>query len=214
MKAAALLLPCLMCLTQAVAAQNVGLTGVLGSKALLVVDDAPPKAVATGETYKGVKVLSTQADSALIETGNHKFTIRMGEVPSRVGAKDEAGGATQIVLTAGSGGHFFTTAQINGNAAQSVVDTGATLVSITTTLADRLGITYRGTEPVQLSSANGLVTAWRIKLRSVRVGDVTLYGIDAVVSAGEMPYVLLGNTFLSHFQMTRNNDQMVLEKRY
>jgi aspartyl protease family protein len=29
-----------------------------------------------------------------------------------------------------------------------------------------------------------------------------------------MPYVLLGNSFLGSFQMTRNNDQMVLEKRH
>jgi aspartyl protease family protein len=59
-----------------------------------------------------------------------------------------------------------------------------------------------------------LVAAWRIKLASVRIGDVTVYDVDSVVSAGSMPYVLLGNSFLSRFQMTRNNDQMVLEKRY
>jgi aspartyl protease family protein len=42
---------------------------------------------------------------------------------------------------------------------------------------------------------------------------VVVYDVDAVVSAGAMPFVLLGNSFLSHFQMTRTNDQMVLEKR-
>jgi len=41
-----------------------------------------------------------------------------------------------------------------------------------------------------------------------------MYDIDAVVSSGSMPYVLLGNSFLFRFQMTRTNDQMVLEKRY
>jgi aspartyl protease family protein len=29
-----------------------------------------------------------------------------------------------------------------------------------------------------------------------------------------MPYVLLGNSVLSRFQMNRTNDQMVLERRY
>jgi aspartyl protease family protein len=37
--------------------------------------------------------------------------------------------------------------------------------------------------------------------------------VESVVSAGAMPYVLLGNSFLAHFQMTRNNEQMTLEKR-
>jgi len=31
------------------------------------------------------------------------------------------------------------------------------------------------------------------------------------VSEGVFPYELLGNRFLRHFQMTRNNEQMVLE---
>jgi aspartyl protease family protein len=29
-----------------------------------------------------------------------------------------------------------------------------------------------------------------------------------------MPYILLGNSFLSRFQMRRDNDMMVLERRY
>ena len=29
-----------------------------------------------------------------------------------------------------------------------------------------------------------------------------------------MPFVLLGNSFLTRFQMKRDNDQMVLERRY
>jgi len=65
-----------------------------------------------------------------------------------------------------------------------------------------------------MSTANGVIGSWHIKLASLRVGDVTLYDVDAVVSSGAMPYVLLGNNFLGRFQMNRNNDQMVLDKRY
>jgi aspartyl protease family protein len=43
---------------------------------------------------------------------------------------------------------------------------------------------------------------------------VVVYGVDAVVSSGAMPFVLLGNSFLSRFQTTTSNGQMVLEKRY
>jgi len=35
-----------------------------------------------------------------------------------------------------------------------------------------------------------------------------------VVTPAPMPYVLLGNSFLTRFQMTRTNDELVLEKRY
>ena len=66
---------------------------------------------------------------------------------------------------------------------------------------------------MRLSTANGVAQGWRIRLDSVRIGDVEVFGIDAVVTPQPMPYVLLGNSFLGQFQMTRTNDQMVLEKR-
>jgi aspartyl protease family protein len=118
------------------------------------------------------------------------------------------------VLTAGSGGHFLTPGQINGQAVQLLVDTGATKVAMSVVDAERLGIKYKSGQPVQMGTANGVVPGWLIKVASVRVGDVMVYGVDAIVSAGAMPYVLLGNSFLTHFQMTRTNDQMVLDKRY
>jgi aspartyl protease family protein len=48
----------------------------------------------------------------------------------------------------------------------------------------------------------------------VRIGDVEVYDVEAAVSPGAMPYILLGNSFLSRFQMRRDNDQLVLERRY
>jgi len=47
----------------------------------------------------------------------------------------------------------------------------------------------------------------------VRIGDVEVFGIEAIVTPQPMPYILLGNSFLEEFQMTRMNDRMVLEKR-
>ena len=119
-----------------------------------------------------------------------------------------------MVLAAGSGGHFLTQGQINGRTVQLVVDTGASVVSLSTADAQRIGLNYKNGQPAQLSTANGVIPAWRVKLGSVRVGDVVVYDVDGVVSAGAMPYVLLGNSFLSRFQMTRTNDQMVLDKRF
>ena len=64
-----------------------------------------------------------------------------------------------------------------------------------------------------MSTANGNVQGYRIKLDSVRVGDVEVFGVDAVVTPQPMPYMLLGNSFLTRFQMLRENDQMTLTKR-
>jgi aspartyl protease family protein len=117
-------------------------------------------------------------------------------------------------LTAASGGHFFTSGQINGNTVQFMVDTGATAVSLGVADATRMGINFKAGQMVGMSTANGVVTAWRVKLGSVRIGDVVVHEVDALVSPASMPYVLLGNSYLSHFQMNRTNDQMVLDKRF
>jgi aspartyl protease family protein len=196
-------------------AQSVGLSGMLGGKALIIVDGSPPKTVAVGDTFKGVKIVSTQGDHAVVEIAGKQHTLRVGDAPASVGTGTGSGAAgNRIVLTAGSGGHFFTLGQINGQSTQMVVDTGATSIAMSTSDAQRLGVNYKSGQMVSMSTANGVIPGWVIKLSSVRVGDVTVHGVDAIVSSGSMPYVLLGNSYLTHFQMTRANDQMVLEKRY
>ena len=196
-------------------AQTVGLSGMLGGKALVIVDNSPPKAVASGDSFKGVKIISTQGDVAVVEIAGKRHTLRVGDAPANVGAT--AGGPAEgnrVVLGAGSGGHFITAGQINGRTVQLVVDTGATMVSLSVADAERVGVNYKAGALVKMSTANGVVPGWRAKLASVKVGDVVVYEVDAIVSAGSMPFVLLGNSYLTRFQMTRTNDQMVLEKRY
>ena len=195
----------------AAAAQAVALSGILGSKALLVVNGSAPRGVAAGETHQGVKVVSVGRDDAVVEIDGARSTVRLGEAPVSVGSR---GGSQRIVLTGGSGGHFVSQGQINGRAMQFMVDTGATTVAIGLPDAERMGLNYKSGQPVRMSTANGITQGWRIRLDSVRIGDVQVYGIDAVVTPQPMPYVLLGNSYLTQFQMTRTNDQMVLEKRH
>jgi aspartyl protease family protein len=46
------------------------------------------------------------------------------------------------------------------------------------------------------------------------VGEAQVYDVPAIVLPQSMPFVLLGNSFLTRFQMQRNNDQMTLERRF
>ncbi len=194
-------------------AQSVVLSGMLGNKALLVVDGGAPKTVAPGETYKGVKVIATRSDAADLEVTGKRHTLRVGDTPVQMAANASAG-STRVVLTADSRGHFFSQGSINGATTQFMVDTGASVVGLSQAEAERLNINFKNGQPVQMSTANGMAQGWRIRLATVRVGDVQLYDVEAVVTPAPMPYVLLGNSVLSRFQMNRTNDQMVLERRY
>jgi aspartyl protease family protein len=198
----------------AACAQSVALQGMLGSKALLIVDGGAPKGVAVGETHKGVKVLSTLGDQAVVEIDGKRHTLRVGDAPASVGGSGGGSRGSKIVLTAGSGGHFLTQGAINGRAVQFMVDTGATTIAMGVADAERLGIDYKKGQLARGATANGMVVAYLVKLASVRIGDVEVYDVDASVLPGGMGQLLLGNSFLTRFQMTRHNDQLVLERRY
>jgi aspartyl protease family protein len=207
------LLAALFMTAAAAHAESVALAGMLGSKALLVVDGTTPKTVAAGETYLGVKVISTTTDEAVVEQSGKRRTLRVGEAPVHMGSSG-SGKGNRIVLMAGSGGHFMTAGQINGKTVQFMVDTGATSVAMGVQDAERAGINYKSGQPVMISTANGNAQGYRVKLASVRVGDVEVFDVDAVVTPQGMPFMLLGNSFLTRFAMTRESDQMTLIKRY
>ena len=197
-------------------AQSVALAGMMGGKALLVVDGTSPKTVAAGETHQGVTVISTLGDQAVIKQAGKRQTLRVGEAPVSMGARAGAssGRGSRIVLTESGGGHFMTPGQINGRAVQFMVDTGATSIAMSVQDAERAGISYKNGQPVQMSTANGTAQGFRIQLNSVRVADVEVFDVEAVVTPQPMPFLLLGNSFLTRFQMNRDNHLMTLDKRY
>jgi aspartyl protease family protein len=209
------LLVAALCAVAAVAhaAGSVTLTGTIGSRAILIVNGASPKTVAVGETFQGVKLVSLQAEQAVVELEGKRVNLRM-DTPVSIGGGGGSGGGNRIVLPADSRGHFLTQGSINGRAVTFMLDTGATNVALSAADAQRIGLDYTKGQPVQIGTANGMTQGYRLRLQSVRVGDVEVYDIDAVVSQQPMPFVLLGNSFINRFSMRRDSDQMVLEKRY
>ncbi len=195
-------------------AQSVAMSGSMGNKALLVVDGSPPKAVSVGQLHRGVKVLAVSADQTVVEAGGKRLVVNLGASPVSAGGAALGSSGSKIVLTAVSGGHFVTPGSINGHAVEFLVDTGATFVSMGAADAKRLGIDYEKGQQGQSSTANGIVKAYLVRLKKIRIQDVELYDVEASVSMGNMPGVLLGNSFLTRFQMKRENDLLTLTKRY
>lgn len=207
----------LTCLSTALAfclpaqAQDVALAGILGGKALLVVNGSAPRGVAPGESHMGVQVVSVGREDAVVDSAGGRRSLRLGEAPVRVGG---SGTGQRVVLKADARGHFVSSGQINGRIMQYMVDTGASTIAIGRPDAERMGLKFEEQgQSVRMNTANGVAQGWRMRLDSVRVGDVELRGVDAIVTPQPMPYVLLGNSFLREFEMSRNGDEMMLLKR-
>lgn len=206
---------CALLATPALAlAQTVTLNGSLGTRQALLVIDGQPHTVSVGAAVKGVRLLSLAAGQAEVEVGGTRRVLALGAGPVRVGADAVPAGGSEVVLTAGSGGHFRTVGQINGKSVQFLVDTGASVVALGQADADRLGIDYRSSARRGFAeTANGRVPAFGITLDAVRVGDVEVANVEAIVLPASMSHVLLGNSFLARFQMKRENDTLRLHKR-
>jgi aspartyl protease family protein len=194
-------------------AQNVSLAGRMGDRALLVMG-GQTMTLGVGASSNGVKLVRWVGDEAEVEVGGRRSLLRVGGSPVQVGgAAPLGGGAREIVMTAGPGGHFITSGAINGRPVRFMVDTGATRIAMGLDEAQRLGLDLTNAEQGMVGTANGNVRAQSVVLSRVRVGEVELTNISAVIVAQPMPYILLGNNFLSRFQMQRDNDVMRLQLR-
>lgn len=196
-------------------AQTVVLSGVLGQRALLSIDGAAPRSVAVGQAVQGVTLLALRTHEADIESGGQRQTLRLGEGPVHAEPpQGDASGQRRIVLYASSNGHFRASGQINGRTVDFLVDTGASVVSVSQAVAESIGLKYQDGNRIMLNTANGQVVGWQTRIDRLRLGSVEIFGVEAMVSPSSMPYVLLGNSYLTRFQMTRTNDELVLEQRY
>ena len=194
-------------------AQTVTLNGSMGSQQALLVIDGVPRVVNVGATAQGVRLVSLSGSQAEIEVDGKRRTLVAGAGPVRMGSAAAAVGGNEIVLTAGSGGHFLTEGKINGNAVTFLVDTGATTIAMGQADADRIGLAYKNAPRGFAGTANGHVPVSVVMLSSVRVGDVEIANVEAVVMPSSMQHILLGNSFLTRFQMKRDNETMRLTKR-
>jgi aspartyl protease family protein len=139
-------------------------------------------------------------------------TVLAAEHPA---ASPPQSGGTSVELKADNGGHFTTVAQINGRPVEVMVDTGASIVALSYSDAERAGVFVRPSDFTQrVNTANGVARIAPVVLDSVSIGDVTLYDVRAAVSEpGRLQTTLLGMTFLSRLARTEmRNGVLVLEQ--
>lgn len=188
---------------------DVVLVGLFATKALVQINGAAPRILSVGQSpIEGVSLLAVGRDSATLQIDGRRQTLVMGQ------GSTQGRPGNSVTLSADSRGHFSTEGQINGTAVRFVVDTGATLVSLSSAEARRLGLDYQRGEPVSMNTANGTVQARRITLDQVRVGAISVANVPAVVVDNLNMPILLGMSFLNRMDMRREGQIMTLTLRY
>jgi aspartyl protease family protein len=198
-------------LATGVAAMDVNVVGLFPNKAVVQIDGGKLQTLSVGQkTAEGVVLVSVEHESATFDIDGQRMTLGLGHARMKASTA-----AAAVMVMADERGQFATNGEINGIAIRFWVDTGASLVALPAIEARRLGLDYRKGAPVLMSTANGTAAGYRVTLDTVRLGEVTVNGVDAVVMEGEgLPVALLGMSFLRRMDIKREGEIMTLTKRY
>jgi aspartyl protease family protein len=192
--------------------QDIEIVGLSQGRAVIVGPNGKPKVYRDGDTLPGgARLIKATPESALFEIEGKRRTFKMG---SHVSTATPTTGAARITLIADERGHFVTLGSINGASMRFLVDTGATMISIGIGDARRIGLDYLKGEQGYSRTANGVARVYKIKLDTVKVGDISINGVDALVHDADLPFALLGMSFLNRLEMNRQGDNLTLVKRY
>lgn len=187
---------------------SVALAGTMGDKVVLIVDGRT-RVVPFGSTVDGLRVQRAGGQSVVVDAGGARQTLSLGAAPVTLGsagvtaqaAVSPVASSHKLVMQAGPDSLFHAAGEINGQMVQGVVDTGATLMVLSTQLAQRLGIDWKSGQPAEVQTAASVSMGRRIRLAQVALGSLQARDVDAVVIEGNLPYVLYGNSFLQGFKL-------------
>lgn len=97
----------------------------------------------------------------------------------------------------GANGHVVLDAAVNGSPVRFMLDTGASYVTLTPEAAEAAGLTESTLRfSKSVATANGVVRVAPVRLREMRIGQLTMEDVDAVVVETPLPISLLGMSFL------------------
>ena len=119
----------------------------------------------------------------------------------------------ELVIPKARDGHFYAAGTVNGRAVMFMVDTGASLVAVSEAFARSAGVAEG--VPTTFHTANGVMPGRIVRDVPVTLGPIQVSGVRVGVGlmVGDDDDALLGQSFLSKFDITMSKDQMILRPR-
>ena len=114
---------------------------------------------------------------------------------TRGGVQQEAPG--EVRIRQAPDGHFWVTAEVNGEPTRFPIDSGATTTSISTDTARRAGIEPSAGPGAMVQTANGVVVVQRGRAGSIEVGPIERRDLGVHISDAFGDMNVIGMNFLS-----------------
>ena len=194
------------------AVEKITVVGLFKDKAIVIIDGNQQVLTAGQISPEGVKLISSNSTEAVLEIDGRQETYTMGTHISSEFTPAPPG--TTVTIAPDRLGMYEVNGSINGFQVKFMVDTGATLISMNKHEAKRIGLDYKMEGIESLSeTASGYSKIYLVKLKEVRVGDITLHDVPGSVHDSDFPTViLLGNSFLGKVNLSREGALLKLEK--
>lgn len=144
-------------------------------------------------------------------------TQTMGTVNTHSGMEvemdsdDPRASKTAFYIDQSANGHYFVAGAINDQPLNFLIDTGASMVAIPTSLANSANL--RCEQFGQMQTANGTTPACKVVIAKLKFGKFILRNVEAVVTPN-LSQPLLGMNALSRFNVDQHNGQMSLTRPY
>ena len=197
----------------ATAVDKITVVGLFKDTAIVVIDGTR-RLLRSGDTSpEGVTLISASSKEAVLEIDGKQKHYGLG---GQIGGSYARPALAKVRIWPTPNSMYLVLGSINGYPVKFIVDTGATLVSLSGREAKRLGIDYRvvGT-PGQSSTASGIEKIYTVNLDRVKVGDIELRNVLGAVHDGDFPpAALLGMSFLSRLNMRQDGQVLELELKY
>jgi aspartyl protease family protein len=107
------------------------------------------------------------------------------------------GQSGELRIRKGADGHFSLDAKINGEDVEFLVDSGATITTVSGDTAKRVGLEPQGLLPVVVQTANGAARSWRSRAETLAVGPIRRENFAMHIAGPGGETNLLGMNFLS-----------------
>lgn len=197
----------------ALAAPQVKVEGLFKGAAVLNINGQQVMLKQGRRHESGVTLVDANANRAIVDIDGkrHELALHMA-----IGGTYQQADVTQVVIRKNDFNQYKVNGSINGQPVQFLVDTGATTVAMNEMQARNLGLLYKlnGHES-QVVTAGGVVPSWSVSLESVKVGEISIPNVRAVVIAGAYPEdVLLGMSYLEYVKIQEHNSVLMLEKKF
>lgn len=195
------------------AQSEVKVIALFADKAMVEID-GERKIVSKGQSFKGITLISATGRGAVLQfKEGRRQTLGLNQTGIQSSYKRPQKKTLRVYSD--DHGMFQLAGKVNNRSTQFLIDTGATYVSMSESEAKRLGVDYQQGRKTMIQTANAVVRAWRIDLDTVKVGQIELRNVDAVVLPGKQPSTaLLGMSFLQHLKLQRDGAAMIIEQKY